>query len=204
MLGRLHQTKVLPSVSCVQLVSTQLPEVLPVRNVVTPTSVPLDQQSASRVPPDKSSPPAGPVTTPITTQQVPACGDKVQAKSHSCITISVCSAAPRKKISRVGSRLHRNHQDSRLDSLQHNRAVNLPHARQDSQVVSLVDNLQVNRVAGLVGNLQVNRAADLVDDPPEDQQDSLLENHLDSPLQDQQLCLDHLGNLVGNLPDSLL
>ena len=78
MLGRLHQTRAPPYVSCVQLVSTQLPEVLPVRNVVTPTSVQLGRQSVNPVLPDKRSPPAGPVTNQTTTQQAPARGGKQQ------------------------------------------------------------------------------------------------------------------------------
>mgnify|MGYP004414872955 CR=1 FL=1 len=77
-LGRLHQTRAPPYVSCVQLVSTQLLVVLPVCSVETPTSALLGRQSVNPVPPDKRSPPAGPVTKSKTTQQAPARGGKQQ------------------------------------------------------------------------------------------------------------------------------
>ena len=79
--GNTLQTWAPPCVSCAQLGSTQLQEVPLVRSVVTPTSVPLDLQSANPVPPDKRSPPAGPATNQSTTQQVPARGGNQQTSS---------------------------------------------------------------------------------------------------------------------------
>ena len=197
--------------SCVQLVSTQPLEVLPVRSVMTLTSVPLDLQRASPVPPDKRSPPAGPVMNQTTTQQVPARGGKVRMNTQSCITTSAHSAAQRKKESSVGFHLHRSRQGNQVPNLPHNQAANLLHSHldslvvslvgnpranpQDSQVDNLVDNLVDNPldslVANLVTNLVVNQAVSLLRNLPDVQAGSLVDilarNPLDNPVDNHQV-----------------
>ena len=75
---RMHQTRALPSVSCVHKAKNPQREHPHVQIVEQTAFLQLDRQSVNPVPPDKRSPPAGPVTKSKTTQQAPACGGKQQ------------------------------------------------------------------------------------------------------------------------------
>ena len=71
-------TKALPSVWSVPKAKNPQRELLRVQIVEQTAFLQLDLQSANLAPPDKRSPPAGPVTKSKTTQQAPARGDKQQ------------------------------------------------------------------------------------------------------------------------------